>query len=199
MRKFLVILLLCSLGAAQEIKRPTVESDPGASTKYGCSGQYYTATPAMPLAHDAAGIPTGSSIGIATTSPYALGYRNRIFKTWQTTGNTYSALSLNVNSSNTACSIAGVSYIKYSLDNGVSWTNLITNTACTGYAQKTSTVALSAGQNLSKLQVSVCVGVVTGDFETTEIFDIWTAGTTPPAASGSGNSSGIRRGTIFIF
>lgn len=198
----LTVLLVADLARAQEIKRPTAEADAGAVAAFGCSGTN-SASGTMPNFYDASGQSTSSSLTGAgsTTTTF---YKTRKFTSWQTTGNTYSALTLNVNVSTASGGVGGgLMGIVYSTNSGGSWTSI---TSASDFTQQTFTVSLSAAQDLSTLQVGVCVegesgGGVLGDFgsETVTGFDIWTSGTTSGGGGGAGSGNGTgkaRRGSV---
>lgn len=199
MRVLLVVILLLGSASAQELLRPTTEVDPGAQPQYGCAGTN-SASSAMANSYDAAGLTTSSTQSVSAR--LATKYKNRLFSTWQSTGNTYTALTLNANASGSTAT--GTAVIKYSTNSGVTWTTLKSDTGG-GFAQATFPATLSASQDLSKLRVSACIeasddtGITTTD--TITIWDIWTSGTisgsVPP---GSGSTSGLaHRGVIFTF
>lgn len=203
MKHALALLLLVASSMAQEIKRPTADSDPGASIAYGCSGTNVAST-SLPNAYDAAGLTT-SSTETAFASTTQNRYKNRKLSSWQSTGNSYSALTLNINSSSPGFSgSGGNACVKYSTDGGGTWTSV--HCSFNSWAQSTSTISLSASQDLSKLQVSACVSgeadTLAPGNDSVTLYDVWTAGTisTPAPAAGSGNTSGLNaRRITFVF
>jgi hypothetical protein len=198
--KLTIFLLLASACLAQDIKRPTFEIDSGATVKCGFGSKQTSGS--MANAYDAAGQSTSSTIA-AQGSVSASVYRSRSFSAWQGPSSTYSALTLNVNSqeaeSNQTGSI-GSGTVKYSIDGGATWSTLLVG----AWTRRTSTVTLSASQDLSQVKVGVCVqssagGDTTGPVETVTIFDIWTAGTTTPQGAGTGATSGTpHRGMVIV-
>lgn len=200
-RFIFAILLLASTAFAQEIKRPSAEGDGGTAVKCGFFGTSL-ASAGMSLAYDAAGQSTSSALAVSGSINTTF-YRSRTFSAWQTTGNTYSALTLSINSQETETSPSGSTgsgTLQYSTNGGSTWTTLISG----NWARTTSTVTLSAGQDLSKLKIAACVqstagGDTRGPNENVTIFDIWTTGTTNAAGGGVGTSSGQpHRGIVIV-
>lgn len=163
----------------------------------------------MANAHDAAGLATSSTqsaFGSSGPPPQfkpLSGYRARIFTTWQTTGNTYSALTLNVNAaSGGAQGTTGVGEadIVFSANGGSTWTSLEADGG-NGFAQTTFTVALSAAQDLTKLRVAVCaMGNGSDGSDNITVWDIWTSGVVSgiqPGGTGS-NKGQAHRGIVQI-
>ena len=160
----------------------------------------------MPLSRDSAGLTTSSQI-FATGTNTANIFRTRIFTGWSNPGQTYLDLNINVNASAAGSGDAAEqSCIKYSINGGVSYTTLLCDSG-TGYAQQTSTIALSATQDLTKLRVAVCVSGQRGNIQQdiapgtsqVSIFDIWTSGSTTPNTGGNGSSTGqAHRGIVIV-
>lgn len=199
MRKLLIAVILCGLCNAQEIRRPTTDSDGGANLSLGCLGSN-EASSSMSLAYDAAGLSTSSTSDTSGTPTTKL-YRTRIFSAWQTTGNAYSALNLNINSSSPGWQAIGLGQgqacIAYSINLGASWTSVRCDTG-TGWSQQTDVISLSAAQDLSRLRVGVCTqgnkgnAFISPGEDELSVFDIWTSGTVSGSIpAGSGSSSGI--------
>jgi hypothetical protein len=198
-----VILLLASSCFAQDIKRPTFEIDSGATVKCGF-GTKQTSS-GMANAYDAAGQSTSSAISVIGSVSSSL-YRSRTFSAWQAASSGYSALTLNVNAQDVETNrtgSTGQAVIRYSIDNGATWVGLVSSSS-NGFTRGTSTVSLSATQDLSQVKVAACVqstagGDTAGPFETLTVFDIWTAGTTTPQGSGTGATSGTpHRGMVIV-
>lgn len=198
------ILLLASLATAQEIKRPTADIDGGALTTLGCLGANQ-ASASMPLSYDATGSSTSSSQSAAGDT--AAKYRTRVFKTWQTTGNAYSQLTLNVYSSSSGSNPgpAGQACVAFTVNNGTTWTKILCDTdfSNAGWGVRTSTVTLSPTLDFSQLRVGVCVkGGKQTDPEnqgtdSITVFDIWTNGNTNASSGGPGSTAGqAQRGTV---
>lgn len=194
MRRFLSIFL-CSLAFAQqqEVRRPTTDIDPG-GIAIGCTG-VSTPSGAMKNSYDSAGLTTSSSLVADGTDTQAK-RTSRSFLTWQSTGNVYSALTLNINAK-FAPQAPASGCIKYSADGGISYTTI----KCDGgvfVGQTTYTIALSTIQDLAKLRVSACAVGQRGNAhaeldpgtEVITIYDIWTSGTNPIPATGDGSGSG---------
>lgn len=195
--KRLVWVLLLSLASGQEIRRPSTDGDAG-NAKFGCVTGTNQASSAMPNAHDSGGLAT-NSVQFVIGSVTLNNLKTRIFSNWQSTSNSYTALTLNINAAslgNQGDAPTG-SCIKYSIDGGVTYTTA-TCDGGSGYPQKTFTFMLSASQDLAKLRVGACVyaakGNIKQDFgpgqESLVIYDIWTAGTNPAPATGNGSTSG---------
>lgn len=192
------ILLLASTAFAQDLKRPSV--DTGSNS-------------AMPKAYDSAGLTTSSQLaqggslncnqfgctGVSITAC-------RVFKSWALPSVPYSTLTLNFNSSadnnpNAVAASSGV--ISYSIDNGMTWTPAQTDSG-SGWTEQTTTVTLSAGQNLARLQVRACAGGAgdgsskTVSAEVITVFDIWTLGNGGNSNSGAGSSAGARHNGVVV-
>ena len=212
--KHLIWLALISSCFAQDIQRPAIDADGFEGCVIGHG------TTLMPYAHDAAGLSTNSSIGgsgtiqcdqyTCTSSTQSTG---RLFKSWPSAPVSYSALTLNINSSSVGwqntTGVGGDAAIYYSLDGGVTWTTLRNDSSGLGWAQTTNTVTLSASQNLTKIQVSVCsIGNGTGTVphpsvptvgaDNLTIWDIWTSGVTSGQGAGNGSSAGNRHNAVII-
>jgi len=192
-----IALLFACLAAGQEIKRPTADMDGGNNTKLGCVGQNQAST-AMPNAYDAAGLSTSSN-QLTLGGLHQTKFETRIFMTWQMRGNNYSALTLNINSASAGYlsgNGTGAACVNYSVNNGRTWTNVRCDGAL-GWPQTTDTVALSARQDLTKLQVAICTEGDSGGGDVNFIgsdnvllFDIWTSGTYSTGPAGTGSSAG---------
>lgn len=203
MKRFLLFFIFAFPCLAQEIKRPTVDMD-GGPTGLGCAG-IDIASNSMSFAYDAAGLTTFSTQSVfGLTYPR---YRTRVFRTWQTTTNAYSTLTLNVNSSSSGWAgggAAGAARILYSTDSGFNWTLIIADTFGAGWNQQTSAITLSPTQNLANLRVAICVqgnGNKANDPGSDDIsmYDIWTVGATSGQAPGNGSNSGnAHRGIVMI-
>lgn len=193
-RAFGLLLLLASLCGAQEILRPTVNADATKPAESACFGTKQTSS-AMANSHDAAGLATSSTQTVSALKG-TLRYKARMFTTWATSGNTYSALTLSVNS---AFSIDvpgnGVADVLYSTNGGGTWTSLQSDTA---WSQQTNTVSLSASQDLSMLRVLVCATAEAepdvGVTAQLTAWDVWTSGTVSGGGGGgTGSGSGVKR------
>jgi hypothetical protein len=204
----LVFFCTASLAIGQEIKRPTSGTSSNASV--GCIGNTQTAS-SMPNAFDAAGLVTSSTQSVAGGNCVLQGGRCvvggnifvkiMVFSSWQTTGNTYSSLTLNINSrsdgfNNLGGTQGGNASLAYSLNSGTTWTQIRGDGTGNGWGQTTDSVSLSSGQSLAALRVGVCVqgngATLNGNDQGRDdiiVYDIWTAGTnsgSPPAGNGSG-------------
>lgn len=214
MRKLLIIWVLSGLMVAQEIKRPTADSDAGAATwaVNACNGSRTTPSPSGALAYDAAGQATSVNYS-STGTRFASSMRSRLFYSWQTTAATYSALSLNVNASslgfaNQASGNAGTACVLYSTDSGASWRTLRCDDlgSGSGWLQQTFSVTLSPVQDLGTLRVGMCVlgaggggSLADAGQDNVQIFDIWTTGTTAGSVStGSKTSGQPHRGLVIV-
>jgi hypothetical protein len=209
MKLLLAVLLMCGSMAAQEIRRPTVDLDGGA-VALGCLPGTNASSTSMPLSYDSAGLATSSTQGRGGSSSAAL-YSTRVFTAWQSTGNTYSSLTLSVSSAglgyDSMGGAVGSACLVYSTDSGASWTSIRCD-AGPGWLQVTDTITLSATQNLANLRVGVCtqgnkgVSKVELDpgFDEITIWDIWTSGATAAPSGGNGSSAGnAQRGAVIIF
>lgn len=194
MRRLLLFLFLASSAFAQshEILRPTLDVS-STTTAIGCAGANNSSL-SMSSSRDAAGLSTSSSNFAQGTTSKAI-YKVRIFNFWAVPTQVYTSLSLKINSSGVETVVSGdggIIQVEYSLNGGSSWTFLKSGT----WPQVTDTINLSAGQDLTKLQVAVCVmsnaGIdSSGDQERITVWDIWTDGTYGSAPSGNGSSQGI--------
>lgn len=210
--RYLLVLLLCSLCYGQDLKRPTADVSQ-ATTGIGCTGSN-TGSSAMTNAYDAAGLTTSSTISIAGSTSSSR-YGTRIFSTWQRADGSYSALTLNINSSSGGNSgdMPGEACVAYSLNNGSTWTSVRCDSS-SGWDRRTDTITLSASQDLSQLKVGVCASGQRGSAgnpskgidpifpgsDSVTVWDIWTVGTTSAAAAGTGNTSGLAaRRAVLVF
>lgn len=210
MRTAVVFFLSATICCAQEIKRPTANVD-SSSTGSGCFGTQQT-SPSMALSIDSAGLTTAAALSVSgsgtcpprQTCTLKQFFQKRLFNSWQTTANTYSSLVLNVNSFSDGSTGTGNACIKYSTDNGMTWTTIRCDNSGNGWTQTTDTITLSPTQPLSKLLVTACAqgnadsGAGPG-FDDVIIWDIWTVGGTGSQAPGNGSNSGnAHRGIIMI-
>lgn len=201
--KRLVWLLLVSCCFAQDVKRPNTDVDSGATIKCGIGTSSGSST--MTLAYDAAGQSTSSIIAIQGSISQSH-YRSRAFYNWTAPSGSYSALTLNINAQNVETNSTGSvggGELKYSLNNGSTWTTIVSGAGGGGWPRLTRTINLSASQDLSQIRVSACVystagGDTNGPTETMTIFDIWTSGTVSGQAPGNGSSAGTRHNAVFI-
>lgn len=212
--KRLIWITFISVCFAQDVKRPAVDAD----SFYNCGNAHATAS--MPNSHDAAGLSTNSVIGGSgsitcdqfTCNSNTLNY-GRVFTNWPSASSTYTALTLNINSSafgwQNSNGIGGNVFVFYSLDNGVTFTSVRNDSIGTGWAQTTDTITLSPSQDLTKLQVAVCAvgngtgtvphpSVPTAGADSITIWDIWTLGTTSGQGPGTGSSAGKRHNAVIV-
>ena len=195
--KLAALLLLALSCQAQELLRPTAEMN--IMSGLGCVG-FNQASGNMPLAYDAAGLTTSSSQSASGTTSVSH-FKARAFITWAPTSNTYSALTLNVNTASAGSTGSdGLAEIDYSINSGTSWTAIRSSGG--GWSQTTDVVTLSAAQDLTKLRVAICVE---GDRDPTvpgsdsiQVFDIWTLGTTAAPTPGIGSGAGLPGRSIII-
>jgi len=184
-----ILLLLVPWSLGTDDKRPTAEADD--ATPGACSG-VRVASSAMANFHDSGGEAT-SSVQSATQF-----YKQRRFTTWAEASGGYSALSLKVRTAFDSTpdvpvgDAHGEATVQYSINGGAAWTTI--RSARADWAAVTDSVSLSAGQNLSQLQVRVCVMGVEDSGEngtgTLTGYDIRTEGTL------SGGGVGPRRSAI---
>lgn len=209
MRLLALFFCITTLTFGDELLRPTADAN-STNTNYGCSGTNVTFT-SFPNAYDAAGLATSSTgsvagggcqkfIGGNCVVPGKNQYSARLFSGWMTSGNSWASLTINVNSSSGGGFLGSDSAcIAYSTNGGGTWTSI--RCSGTGWAQSTSTVSISTGQNLSQLQVGICVqgtgfpnGGSGSGTDSITVWDIWTLGTnnvppTPAAPSPAGKPS----------
>lgn len=210
MSRILLFFILASplFGQSQELLRPTVTTSSSVSGTFGCHGLNQTAT-AMPFAYDAAGLATSSVQTASGTIPSTF-FKVAILSGWAPTANTYSSLTLNINSAaletnNTGSS--GAIAQSYSTNNGSTWTNLNPGSLLPdgiSWVQQTKTVTLSPGQDLTALRVAVCVqgsagGDTTGTTDKITVWDVWTSGLyTPSAPASNATTTGNSASQVII-
>src|SRR3954467_11109584 len=136
-RVLLVVLLLASLGIAQEVKRPTVNSNPG-GLRLECGGTNY-----IGWASGDTLVADGIVGGLGDTQE-----TNNLKTSWQSASAAYTTLSLSATSTCSGTSTGSCS-IYYSLSSGGSWTSLKTGSTWTS---TTTTVTLSTSQVLGNIQ-----------------------------------------------
>jgi hypothetical protein len=211
MKKLIVLLLLPILvfGQSSEIRRPTADIDGGTSNWVVTHCQFGVASTLgdVHLAYDAAGQATSVNL-LRHGGRFNTVLGSKVFYTWQSPINAYTALTLNVNSSSngyTTFSNFGAACIMYSLDNGANWIEIVCDDSGRGWPQTTNIITLSPTQDLSKLRVGACVygdsgeGVLgAGGGDNILLFDIWTNGTTS-GSSVTGSATQGRRNAIFVF
>lgn len=193
----LAIFTLLAFADSTEIKRPQSDADLGSTTwvTTNCGvGSYQANTTDGTLGRDDLGqttsvtlVKSGSGSGAKETS--------RTFYSWAAITNTYTALTLNINSSGAGNGddIAGSACIAYSLDSGVTWTQIRCTT--TSWARATDTITLSATQDMSRVMVGACMkrsstGSSFVSLASVTVYDIWSSGTLTSAAAGTGSGSG---------
>jgi hypothetical protein len=214
-KQFALIFLLSALCVGQEVRRPTTDADAGAiALTLGCTAGTNIASAAMPNAYDASGLTTASNQTTEGASSATSYNQTRVFRTWQAKSMAYTSLTLNINSqsdgyNNFAPPQRGAACLGYSLNSGVSWTNIRCDTTGSGWARTTDTITLSASQDLATVQVGICtqgspgvpkVSLDPGADDVT-IWDIWTASNAPaPTPAGTGSSAGnAHRTGVILF
>lgn len=212
MRKLVIVALLCGCLCAQEIKRPTTDSNSGAATWAvdNCGPATATASPVGTFAYDAAGQATSINYH-GQGGRYTVNLISRLFSTWQLPGGTYSSLSLNVNVASLGFSSQGSgapaqACVLYSTDSGTSWTTLRCDNDGTGWGQQTFSAVLTPTQDLSKLRVGMCIFTDSGGGmeesagqDNLQIYDIWTIGNTGGSSSSGSKTSGQpHRGLVIV-
>ena len=195
MKRLILILILAATSTASastEYLRPTADATSSSSALKSatCAG---TATNQSSSSNSAvytgkSGIgPTGSADGQSATTDSTTGfYKMRGFTTWQSTTNTYTALTVSIS---IKCATVNNDAVQarcgaaYSTNGGSAWTNLYTyaSTSTGNDTQTTYTVTIT-GTALSSVQIGVCALVNAdslgdGLTSTVTIYDIWTAGT----------------------
>lgn len=197
MKKLLIFLLLGTVWA-DELKRPSADAN---GTGAGCFG-FPVTSPGLPLARDAAGATTSSSMAVSSgfALPHGLGFGSRTqtesrrLATWTATGNLYLTLTLNILSSSVgAIGTGGNACLAYSVNSGTNWTGI--RCSGVGWTMVTDTVVLTPTQDLTKLQVAACVqanGNDSDNFSTEgiQLYDVWTLGTNTPQGAGNGSTAG---------
>ena len=152
---WLVVLLLVAGCVGQEIKRPTAEADD--SSTGVCTSGTRLASGAMPNFYDAD--PNTFSSQSVSGGGINDNWKQRKFTTWAAASGAYSSLNLKIK---TACTITPNSSdafcgVQYSTNGGSSWTTVSGRYTDVTWATATDTVSLSAAQDLSQLQVRICV------------------------------------------
>ena len=155
MKRLVLFLLFSTLLLGQEVKRPTAEADD--SSTGVCSGGTRQASSAMPNFYDSDPNTFSSqsvSGGIASDQ-----WKERKFTTWAAASGSYSSLNLKIK---TACTITANSSdafcgVQYSTNGGSTWSTVSGRYTDVTWATATDTVSLSAAQDLSQLQVRICV------------------------------------------
>lgn len=195
------VFTLLAFADSTELLRPTMDADFGSATwvTTNCGIATYQANSTSgSLGRDAAGQSTSVSLGLSSSTA---GTRNtsRTYSSWASTSNTYSALTLNINSSGSANGddIPGEACIAYSLDSGGTWTQI--RCTATSWARTTDTITLSTSQSLSQIMVGTCShtprtvsggGDIFTSAASVTVYDIWTSGTISSGAAGNGSSAG---------
>lgn len=211
MRKLLALIFCATLAfGADEIKRPTADNDPGSTTwaTNACgTSTYQSNTTSGANAYDAAGQSTSVTYSVTgSTAGNGQNMTSRRFTTWQAAGQTYTSLTLNFNTVGPGPNAGGgKACLLYSLNSGSTWTTVRCDTFA-GWVQTTDTVTLSTSQDLSQIQVGVCVagqqggGVpVNRGTDSIQLFDFWTDGVYSVAAgAGTGNTTHAHRPGLFI-
>lgn len=228
MKRLLAILLCLNLAAfaGTEIIRPTTDADIGTATwvTNNCGiASYASNSTSGNLARDSAGQATSVTYSRAGSFTATI-VTSRTFSGWTASTFTYTALRLNVNSSSpgtSADSAGGIAVLVYSTNNGVTWTAI---RSADGWTRTTDTIALSVGQDLTKLRVGVCLlggkgsrstsggttntnitqdtnsTITAPGNESVVLYDIWTAGDYAGGPAGNGSSAGqAQRGQVQVF
>lgn len=213
MKRLLILCILVSLAGAQTIVRPKEDTDSGNA---GCTGTRSTSS-SMVYGHDAGGLTTSSTLEISgsTTTSY---YRARKFFQFQREHaiSGFTALVLKISSASTGAGKlgpgGGASRISYSLDGGSTFSSLRSDSG-SGWTQTTDNVTMSLSQDLTKVQVVVCVQgnkglgytqhgaqgeeIPPGSDDLT-VYDIWINGTTTPQPAGTGSAAGMRKSMVSV-
>lgn len=188
-----VFLIVVSLAAAQDVKRPTAELVSSIGGR-ACSGGYESnSVPSVAGMYDAAGEATPGTFSFGNRYYAKFGpshYIAQVIYGWQGPAGSYSTLTLKIVSS---CSIyfgdsSGGCGLAYSSDGGSSWTILH---QFGPWSVTTDVISLPASLSLSNLQVGVCsqgesAGTFDNGYGTLTVWDIRTEGigTSPSAPSG---------------
>ena len=178
---------LC-IAQSTEYLRPTADAS---TTDADCGGSNVASATMYTVYTGKSGTgPTGSSALIDTVGAYnTQKFKARLFHAWQSTSNTYSALtiSVSVQCSTFSDSYGGKCAASYSTNGGSSWINFYSyNGDGSGPSDTKHTVtATITGTALSSVQVKVCSLGYSGDGTSGDgqgegqitIYDIWTTGT----------------------
>jgi hypothetical protein len=193
------VLCLSLYAYAVETLRPTADADIPAVNGTYCTGVgTKLASSSGANAYDGSGASTSVNYAATGLDGGTIRGKGRVFTTWATPSGGYSALSLKVNTEAETDVTAGggTAVVKYSTNGGSNWTVIKSDDSTGGWFQQTSTVALSAGQDLTQLQVDACVIGYGGDGSlgtagsaNITLYDIWTEGT---LSAGGGPSMGQR-------
>ena len=187
MRRLLLFLLLASpcFGQLHEILRPTMDANNTGNDHLGdCIGTSQAST-AMPYSYDSAGLSTSSKLSAYGVLNGQTFIRGRTFSGWAAAGETYTALTLNVNTSAVTAPFGAVG-LTYSLDGGSTWFYVYNGFF---WSQQTFTITLTPGQSLPNIRIANCVqgDPITPGGSTITIWDTWTDGV---YAGGGGGGTG---------
>ena len=168
------LLFTAPAWAATEYLRPTADANTTVSLAQCDSNPGSTSSMAAVYTGKSGIGPTGSSATQTATTPGTSPYTSqRTFSTWQTTTNTYSALTVYVSSKYATTAGSGSGWLYFSTDGGSSWGEYINSTT----SQATHSFVIT-GTALTSLQVITCSSAnISAGTTTTTIYDIWTAGT----------------------
>lgn len=190
MKKIFAALLLCTASLAwssTETLRPTADATTTVDTDcFTNTAGTNSASSSMSTVYSGkSGVgPTGASASLTGSGTKTDHYVARVFNTWQSSSQSYSALTLNLSVNcvtNAGKLLGGSCGASYSTD-GTTYTNAYYFTSNTGGsdAQHTITITIT-GATLSNVKVRTCArGYSDGsesDSGTINVYDIWTAGT----------------------
>jgi len=152
---------------AIEIRKPTAITD---NVGYTNPGNAYD----LPTGNDTTTF--ANRTALVTASP------SIIFHTFLAAGQTYTALTVNVNYTVTGLSDDTLA-IEYSIDGGTNWLQLRAPSATNAATIIPISASLNIAQDLTQLQVDLDFAKTSKpDYPAISIFDIWTEGTYTPAA-----------------
>ena len=194
MRRLIAVLLLCgaaTCAAQTEYLRPTADATTTDVTAGDCgtTGTNYASSSMSGVYASKSGAgPSGTAntmSGSGGTSNPLITYQARIFTAWQSTSQTYTALTINLS---TGCAITTNGYggycgASYSTNGGSTWTSFYQYHQMGGGTDPQAThTATITGTALGSVQVRVCAKGVgglgdTADTATASVYDIWSTGT----------------------
>ena len=186
-------------GNSTEYLRPTSDADSTSSAlrSAACPGTYTdqaSVSNSAVYSSKSGAFPegTGGAQSVDGTTSHSI-YTMRVFSNWQTTANTYTALSINGSFacaiSDTGDNVGGVCGAAYSTDGGSTWTNLYSVSSTTTHNNPQASYSASiTGATLSNVQVGVCAVAKQTSSNSSEAtlttYDIATAGTVPSGGGG---------------
>lgn len=182
----LMSLMLCGPAwTATEYLRPSADANTTATSTCDASGNHDTSSSMSAVYSGKSGAgPIGSSASISDTGTTVTRYEARVFSIWQSSSQTYTALTLNLSVGCTTTDsegAGGACGAAYSTNSGSTWTNAYSFISEGGSDSKHTVTVTITGATLSNVEVETCARGYSdgdsGDSATLTVYDIWTAGT----------------------